>query len=108
MPTTAKLTDTGGIVVLILTLLCWLLLLTNLFPVAGKAAHGYAGFGQGLSWIYAMLFTSLTWLFLGILQLKTSHRSAITALLYVASAPAALAATYLVLAPERAWLAIVP
>ena len=101
-------TDAVQIVILVLTLLCWILLLVKLFAVAGKEAHGDAGFGLAMSWIYAMLFTSLTWLFLGILLLKSSNRGAATALLYIASAPAAFASTYLLLDPARGWLAVVP
>ena len=91
MNTTSKATHVGGIVVLVLTLLCWMLLLVNVFAFAGKEARGDAGFGHAMSWIYAMLFTSLTWLLLGILLLQSSNRSAATALLYVASAPSAFA-----------------
>lgn len=108
MNTTAKAPHVGGIVVLVLTLLCWILLLVNLFSVAGKETRGDAGFGHAMSWIFAMLFTSLTWLFLGVLLLLSSNRGAATALLYVASAPSAFASTYLVLDPSRGWLAVVP
>jgi hypothetical protein len=116
MTTTAKSPQAGGplrtgaldMVILVLTLLCWILLLVKLFAVAGKEARGDAGFALAMSWIFAMLFTALTWLFLGILLLKSSNRGAATALLYVASAPAAFASTYLLLDPARGWLAVVP
>jgi hypothetical protein len=54
--TTAANIGSGGIALLLLTLICWLILLLYLFNVAGHQASGDAVVGQALSFFAALLF----------------------------------------------------
>jgi hypothetical protein len=105
----------GGIALLVLTLLCWLVQAVLLSGLAGQEVHGDAVLGQGLGWLAAMLFAGFTWLWLGGLLLKAGVEDRMpapanlpAALLYVLSAAAVSVAYFLLQDSSRSWPAITP
>jgi hypothetical protein len=119
MPTTATTLGSGGIALLVLTLICWLLMLVYLFGVAGQEAHGDAVVGQAFSWLAAMLLAGLVWLWLGGLLLKAGTQGMMpgwangaATILYLMSGAAAGVVFFLIQDPKRVWplgiLALLP
>jgi len=115
MSTTMTSLGAGGITLLVLALVCWLLQTLILSDVAGKQVHGDAVVGQGIAWLWAMLFAGFTWLWLGGLLLKAGVEDRMpasanlpAAFLYLLSAAAVAAAFPLLQDPNRAWLVITP
>jgi hypothetical protein len=109
----------GATVLFILTAFSWLLMMVCLNGFAGVDARGDQAMGVALSFFAALVFTCLTWLWLGFLLLTVSSQGiapawvGITAMILVpASGAAALAALYLVGGPHPRWpaatLAAVP
>ena len=106
---------TSSIVLLILTGLCWLLLLVGLAGVVGNDAHGDQTMGKGLSAVLAIACACLIWLCLaGLLMVAGSQDILVgwpriaALILHPASCAAALAAFYLVDNPQTRWPALIP
>jgi hypothetical protein len=106
----------GGVTLLVLALLCWVLQTAILCSVAGQQVHGDAVLGQGIAWLTAMVFAAFTWLWLGGLLLKAGVEDRIpasanlpAAFLYILSA-AAVSASFFLLEDYRrtSWPAIPP
>jgi hypothetical protein len=103
----------GATILFILTAFSWLLMMVCLNGFAGVDARGDQAMGVGLSFFAALVFTCLTWLWLGFLLLAATGQgvapvwAGITAMILVpASGAAALAALYLVGGPHPRWPAI--
>src|ERR1700676_5464562 len=112
MSTTATSIGSGGIALLVLTIICWFLSIVFLFGTIGQETHGDAAFGQALSWLGAMLFAGLTWLWLGGLLLKAGTQDKMpgwaATVFYLGSIAAVAAALFLVQDPKLTWPAIIP
>ena len=105
----------GGIALLVLALICWVIQLIYLFSVIGRDVHGDAVVGQAYGWIAACLFGGLTWLWLGGLLLKAGSQGMMPTwanlpalILYLGSGAAGVVAFYLMQDPRRVWPVIIP
>src|SRR5580704_9228230 len=115
MSTTTANLGAGGVALLALALLCWLLQTVLLSSVAGQDVHGDAVVGQGIGWIAAIVFAAFTWLWLGGLLLKAGVEDRMPAsanlpasILYIVSMAAVAAAFFLLQDPRRVWPAFTP
>jgi hypothetical protein len=113
--TTATNLGAGGVALLILALICWVIQLIFLFSVIGRDVHGDAVVGQAYGWIAACLFGGLSWLWLGGLLLKAGSQGAMpgwvslpAVILYLGSGAAGVVAFYLMQDPKRVWPMIIP
>lgn len=104
----------GGIALLALTAICWLLFVTYLFGIAGHQAHGDAAMGQALGVFAAILFAGLTWLWLGGLLLKAGTEDRMPSwaalpvtVLFLFSGTAVAACFFLIQDPKRIWPAYI-
>jgi hypothetical protein len=100
-------------VLLVLASLCWLVVPINLFGVAGRQVTGDAAMGQGIGWVVTMVFTGLTWLWIGGLLLKAGtqdllpgRQSSAALFLYLTACVAAIAAVYLMVDTTQFWPAV--
>jgi hypothetical protein len=105
----------GGVTLLVLALLCWVLQTAILSNVAGQQVHGDAVLGQGMAWLAAMVLAGFAWLWLGGLLLKAgvedrmpSAANLPATFFYLLSAAAVAAAFFLLQDGRRAWPAIIP
>jgi hypothetical protein len=105
----------GGVALLVLALLCWLLQAVILSSLAGHDVHGDAVVGQGIGWIAAIVFAGFTWLWLGGLLLKAGVEDRMPAsanvpasILYIVSIAAVAAAFFLLQDPRRVWPVFTP
>jgi hypothetical protein len=105
----------GGVTLLVLAVLCWMVQAAILSSVAGQQVHGDAVVGQGMAWLAAMVSGGFTWLWLGGLLLKAGVEDRMPAsanlaatVLYIVSAAAVAAAFFLLQDSSRAWPAITP
>lgn len=112
MSTTAASIGSGGIALLVLTVICWFLSIVSLSGTIGQEAHGDAAFGQGLSWFAAIVFAGLTWLWLGGLLLKAGTQDRVpgwaATVFYLGSIAAVAASLFLLQDPKITWAAVVP
>lgn len=115
MSTTMTSLGPGGVALLVLALLCWLIQTLILSNVAGEQVHGDAAMGQGFAWLTAMVFTGFTWLWLGGLLLKAgvedrmpASANLVAAFLYTVSAVAVAAAFFLMQDGSRTWPVVIP
>lgn len=97
-------------ILLVLASLCWLAVPINLFAVAGRQVTGDAAMGQGIGWVVTMVFTSLTWLWIGGLLLKAGTQgllpgwqSTAALFLYLGACVGAIAAIYLMVDTTQVW-----
>src|SRR5215472_17066705 len=100
-------------ILLVLASLCWLAMPINLFGVAGRQVSGDAAMGQGIGWVVTMVFTGLTWLWIGGLLLKAGTQdllprwqSTAAVFLYLAACLSAVAAIYLMVDTTQMWPAV--
>jgi hypothetical protein len=101
------------VILLILASLCWLAVPINLFGVAGRHVTGDAAMGQGIGWVVTMVFTGLTWLWIGGLLLKAGTQdllpgwqSTAAVFLYVGACLSAIGAIYLMVDTTQIWPAV--
>lgn len=107
--------SSGGIALLVLTILCWLGQLVYLSAVVGKVVLGDAVVGQAYAWIAAILLASFAWLWIGGLLLKAATENQMpgwanisAVVLYIGGAAAGMAAYYLMQDPKWVWPVIIP
>lgn len=115
MSTTATNLGAGGVALIALALICWVIQLIYLFSVIGRDVHGDAVVGQAYAWIAASIFAGLTWLWLGGLLLKAGSQNMMSewvslpaVILYLGSGAAGVVAFYLMQDPKRVWPVIIP
>jgi hypothetical protein len=101
------------VILLVLASLCWLAVPINLFGVAGRQVTGDAAMGQGIGWVVTMVFTGLTWLWIGGLLLKAGTQdllpgwqSTAAVFFYLGACLSAAAAIYLMVDTTQMWPAV--
>ena len=101
------------VILLVLASLCWLMVSINLFGVAGRQVTGDAVVGQGFGWVLTMVFTGLTWLWIGGLLLKAGTQdllpgwqSTAAVFLYLGACLSTIGALYLMVDTTQIWPAV--
>jgi hypothetical protein len=115
MSTTTTGMGSGGVLLLALTLICWLIMLVYMLAVVGQDVHGDAVVGQAYAWIAAMAFGGLAWLWMGGLLLRAGTQDRMPPWAAKVSIPAYLLmgaagaiAVYLLQNPARVWPVMIP
>jgi hypothetical protein len=115
MSTTTTSMGSGGIVLLALTLICWLAMDLYMFSVVGRDVHGDAVVGQAYAWLGAMLAGGLTWLWMGGLLLRAGTQdrmppwaAKVSIPVYLLMGAAGAIAVYLLQNPTCVWPVIIP
>jgi len=105
----------GGIVLLVLTLVCWGVSLFYLIVAWGPRETGDGVVGQGYVALVAMFFAALTWLWLGGLLLKTGKQglipqktAVIAAVLYIVYGVGLAAGFFVMDSDPQSWRVFAP